>query len=72
MARRSAADYRDEAGVEASTPDEQADPLVFLCSDAARYVNGITMITDAGYVSSGVTESFPRRSPAVDFLLGKF
>ena len=29
------ADYRDEVGVEASTPLEQAYPLVFLCSDAA-------------------------------------
>ena len=46
----------------ASTPDEQAGPLAFLCSDAARYVNGITMITDAGYVSSGLTESFPAQA----------
>ena len=30
------ADYRAEAGIEASTPLEQAYPLVFLCSDAAR------------------------------------
>ena len=29
------ADYRDEVGIEPSTPLEQAYPLVFLCSDAA-------------------------------------
>ena len=29
------ADYRDEVGIEASTPLEQAYPLVFLCSEAA-------------------------------------
>ena len=61
-------DYRAEAGIEASTPEEQAGPLVFLCSDAARYVNGITMITDAGYVGSGITGSFPAATPVVDFL----
>lgn len=65
------ADYRDEAGISASTPEEQAGPLVFLCSDAARYVNGITMITDAGWVASGVTGSYPPAAPMVDFLFGR-
>ena len=62
------ADYRAELGVEASTPLEQAYPLAFLCSDAAQAVTGITMVTDAGYFSSGITGSFPAASPAVDFL----
>jgi NAD(P)-dependent dehydrogenase (short-subunit alcohol dehydrogenase family) len=64
-------DYRDETGAKPSTPEEQAFPLAFLCSDAASHVNGITMITDLGYVSSGVTGSFAPAGPAVDFLLGK-
>ena len=54
-----ATDYRAETGIEPSTSLEQAYPLVFLCSDAASYVNGVTVITDAGYTSSGITESFP-------------
>jgi NAD(P)-dependent dehydrogenase (short-subunit alcohol dehydrogenase family) len=62
------ADYRTELGIEASTPLEQAYPLVFLCSDAAKAVTGITMVTDAGYFSSGITGSFPAATPAVDFL----
>jgi NAD(P)-dependent dehydrogenase (short-subunit alcohol dehydrogenase family) len=66
------ADYRAEAGVEASTPLEQAYPLVFLCSDAASAITGITMITDAGYLSSGVTESFPPATPVAGFLLGRY
>ena len=66
------ADYRQEVGVEASTPLEQAYPLVFLCSDAAAAINGITMVTDAGYFASGVTETFPEATPAVNFLLGRF
>ena len=61
-------DYRDATGTEASTPLEQAYPLVFLCSDAAVGVNGITIVTDAGYVSSGVTGSFPDATPVVGFL----
>jgi NAD(P)-dependent dehydrogenase (short-subunit alcohol dehydrogenase family) len=65
-------DYRAEVGVEASTPLEQAYPLVFLCSDAAAAVNGTTMITDAGYIASGVTESFPAATPAANFLLGRY
>ena len=66
------ADFRAETGTQASTADEQAHPLVFLCSDAASYVNGITMITDIGYVSSGITGSFPDATPVVNFLYGRY
>ena len=58
-------DYRDEVGVEAATPLEQAYPLVFLCSDAAGAITGQTIITDSGYFASGVTETFPDATPAV-------
>ena len=65
-------DYRGEAGLEASTPLEQAYPLVFLCSDAAAAITGTTMITDSGYFSAGVTEAFPEATPVVNFLLGRY
>ena len=65
-------DFRDAAGVDASTPEEQADVLAFLCSDAARYLNGQTIIVDAGYTAAGVTGSFPAATPAVDFLYGRY
>jgi NAD(P)-dependent dehydrogenase (short-subunit alcohol dehydrogenase family) len=61
-------DYREEAGIQASTPLEQAYPLLFLCSDAASGITGITMVTDAGYFSAGISGSFPPASPAVGFL----
>jgi NAD(P)-dependent dehydrogenase (short-subunit alcohol dehydrogenase family) len=64
-------DYRGEVGVEASTPLEQAYPLVFLCSDAAAAITGITLISDAGYMSSGITGSFPDATPAANFLLNR-
>lgn len=65
------ADYRKEAGIETSTPMEQAYPLLFLCSDAAAAINGITLITDAGYMSSGITGSFPNATPIAKVLMGR-
>ena len=45
---------------------------MFLCSDAASGVTGVTIVTDAGYFASGITESFPAATGAVGFLSGKF
>jgi NAD(P)-dependent dehydrogenase (short-subunit alcohol dehydrogenase family) len=65
------ADFRGEAGIQASTPMEQAYPLLFLCSDAAAAINGITLITDAGYMSSGITASFPNATMIAKVLMGR-
>jgi len=65
------ADYRGELGIEASTPLEQAYPLVFLCSEAAAAITGITMVTDAGYMSSGITGSFSGATAIANLLLGR-
>jgi NAD(P)-dependent dehydrogenase (short-subunit alcohol dehydrogenase family) len=66
------ADYREAAGIEAATPLEQAYPLVFLCSDAASGITGITMMTDAGFYGSGVSGSFPSATESVKFLRGDY
>jgi NAD(P)-dependent dehydrogenase (short-subunit alcohol dehydrogenase family) len=34
-------------------PAEIADPILFLCSDAARYMTGTVVIVDGGYASLG-------------------
>jgi NAD(P)-dependent dehydrogenase (short-subunit alcohol dehydrogenase family) len=65
-------DFREEAGIEAATPQEQAYPLVFLCSDAAAGVTGITMMTDSGFYGAGTTGVFPTASEAVKFLRGDY
>ena len=65
------ADYRADTGIEASTPLEQAYPLLFLCSDAASGINGVTLITDAGYLSSGITGSFPSATMISKALMGR-
>ena len=65
------ADFREEVGIQASTPLEQAHALVFLCSDAAAAISGQTLISDVGYIASGITESYPPAAPAAGFLLGR-
>jgi NAD(P)-dependent dehydrogenase (short-subunit alcohol dehydrogenase family) len=65
------ADYRGDLGIQASTPMEQAYPLLFLCSDAASGINGITMISDAGYMSSGITGSYPNATMWAKLLMGR-
>lgn len=65
------ADYREETGIQASTPMEQAYPLLFLCSDAAAGISGITLITDSGYLSSGITGSFPNATMISKVLMGR-
>ena len=61
-------DYRGDAGIEASRPDEQAGPLVFLCSDAASHVSGEILIVDAGFTGSGVTGAYESAAMAVEFM----
>jgi NAD(P)-dependent dehydrogenase (short-subunit alcohol dehydrogenase family) len=65
-------DYRDELGAEASTPLDQAYPLAFLCSDAARVITGVTLVTDIGYFASGVSGAYPSARDAVGFLRSTF
>lgn len=65
-------DYRADVGIAASTPEQQAYPLAFLCSDAASYVNGTTLITDAGWYAAGLSGGFPAARDAVHFLAGRF
>jgi aldehyde dehydrogenase (NAD+) len=64
------ADYRKEANVEVSTAADQALPLVFLCSAAASAVSGITVVTDIGFMSSAIAESFPSAKMTINFLRG--
>ncbi len=65
-------DYRADVGSEASTPLEQAYALVFLCSAAAAAINGQTLISDQGYLASGIAGSFPDATPTAHFLFGRY
>lgn len=63
-----AADYREAAGTETLTPEQMGDVLVFLCSDAASGINGVTLLVDSGHVSSAVVDSFP--APMIKMMMG--
>ena len=63
-------DFRDEIGVDASTPEEQGDVMAFLGSHAARYISGQTIIVDAGLDGAGLTDAYPAATPIVKFLHG--
>ncbi len=64
-------DYRAEVGTGASTPMEQAYPLLFLCSDAAIAINGQTLVSDQGYLASGLANSYPNAKAIAEILYGK-
>ena len=66
-----AADYRDAVGIKPFTPMEQAYPLLFLCSDAAAAITGVTILSDAGWLSSAITGSFPSATFIANLLLNR-
>jgi NAD(P)-dependent dehydrogenase (short-subunit alcohol dehydrogenase family) len=54
-----ATEYRGDLGLEASTPEEQASVLAFLCSPAASRITGASIMSDAGHAVSRLTQSYP-------------
>lgn len=51
-------EFRAEANVQTLMPTEMGDVLIFLCSDAARGINGVNLLVDQGQVSASVTGTF--------------
>jgi NAD(P)-dependent dehydrogenase (short-subunit alcohol dehydrogenase family) len=35
------------------TPEDVAEPILFLASDAARYITGVTLSVDGGWAAFG-------------------
>ena len=64
-------DYREAVGMKPFTPIEQAYPLVFLCSDAAAAITGTIVNSDAGWLSSAITKTFPSGTFFAKVLLGR-
>jgi NAD(P)-dependent dehydrogenase (short-subunit alcohol dehydrogenase family) len=52
-------EYREATGIELSRPEQQASILAFLCSPAASYITGISIVTDCGRTSARMLHGFP-------------
>jgi NAD(P)-dependent dehydrogenase (short-subunit alcohol dehydrogenase family) len=66
-----AQDYRDATGSEVPTPEEMANVMTFLNSDAAKGINGVTLLADYGHVMSSLTGSFAPGKPIIDLIMGR-
>jgi NAD(P)-dependent dehydrogenase (short-subunit alcohol dehydrogenase family) len=66
-----AQDYRDATGAEVHTPEQMANVVAFLNSDAAAGVNGVTLLVDYGHVMSSLTGSFAPGKPIIDLIMGR-
>jgi NAD(P)-dependent dehydrogenase (short-subunit alcohol dehydrogenase family) len=66
-----AQDYRDATGCEVHTPEQMANTMLFLNSDAASGISGVTLLVDNGHVMSSLTGSFAPGKPIIDLIMGR-
>ena len=66
-----AQDYRDDTGTAVHTPEQMANAMVFLNSDAASAISGVTLLVDYGHVMSSLTGSFAPGKPIFDLIMGR-
>ena len=62
------ADYREATGAPTLVPQQMANPLLFLCSDAASGISGVTLLVDQGHVNASLVDSFD--APIVKMIAG--
>jgi NAD(P)-dependent dehydrogenase (short-subunit alcohol dehydrogenase family) len=63
-----AQDYRDDTGTPHLTPDQMGDTMVFLNSDAASGISGVTLLVDTGHVMSSTVGSWAAGKPIIEML----
>jgi NAD(P)-dependent dehydrogenase (short-subunit alcohol dehydrogenase family) len=66
-----AQDYREATGCEIHTPQQMANAMVFLNSDAACGISGVTLLVDNGHVMSSLTGSWAPGKPIIDLIMGR-
>jgi NAD(P)-dependent dehydrogenase (short-subunit alcohol dehydrogenase family) len=66
-----AQDYRDSTGCDVHTPEQMANAMIFLNSDAACGISGVTLLVDYGHVMSSLTGSFAPGKPIIDLIMGR-
>lgn len=66
-----AQDYRDATGTSLHTPEQMGNVLLFLNSDAASGISGVTLLVDSGHTMSSMTGSFAPGKPLIDLIMGR-
>jgi NAD(P)-dependent dehydrogenase (short-subunit alcohol dehydrogenase family) len=64
-------DYRDATGTTHLTPEQMADTMAFLNSDAASGISGVNVLVDAGHVMSSLTGSWEPGEEIIKLLMGR-
>mgnify|MGYP001814247845 FL=1 len=62
------ADYREATGAPTLVPQQMANTMLFLCSDAASGISGVTLLVDQGHVNASLVDSFD--APIVKMIAG--
>ena len=63
------ADYREATNAPTLQPDQMASTMIFLCSEAASGINGVTLLVDQGHVSASLIDAFD--APLVKMIAGE-
>ncbi len=50
--------YREAADVPTMAPEQMGDTLLFLCSEAASAINGISMLVDQGHINASLMDAW--------------
>ena len=62
-------DYREATGAPGLVPDQMGNVMVFLNSDAASGISGVTLLVDSGHIMSSIGGSWEPGGPVVAFLM---
>jgi NAD(P)-dependent dehydrogenase (short-subunit alcohol dehydrogenase family) len=61
--------YRDVTGAAQLTPEQMANVMVFLNSDAASGISGVNLLVDSGHVMSSLSGSYAPDQPVIEMIM---
>lgn len=60
-----ASEFRESVGLQASSSEDMANVLLFLCSEEAKGINGVSMLVDQGYMAARVSGTWVEENAAI-------
>jgi NAD(P)-dependent dehydrogenase (short-subunit alcohol dehydrogenase family) len=66
-----AQDYRDATGTSHLTPEQMANTMAFLNSDAASGISGVNLLVDTGHIMSSLTGSYEPGEMLAKMIMGR-